>query len=569
MEKHDSVNRHVRVHDLAIMSDMRDEEPMIQFQRVPYRTAKPFARNESKKLAEALRDRLQKTRGALRNYVDAMHLANVGISPRRGSNVAPRRRLRGSARLGRGSGRTHEDTNNAVTQTNVDTTLDGKFLDSFHAARVPNNRSKQSSRPVSPISIAQLGVATCFLDEMKVWDIVFGEVIRQVHVNCRDRGSLLSKIRERFMDMFQLLFKIVRAQQNVLENYHKRYAQMRPRTGTVDKKYRDAKRKQEMETAVMHVKRHVRDVRRLQIRLEDLSTGLHPPEPRSGASSPGVRQKSIEWTTPAEFESTKEHFKALLLELGEFERETINFKRFMIGQDESSRSAREAMEKHKLKVMMREQEVRQQMEAAAMLQKHWRGTFERRTVIKALRLEREKERLREERLAHEEAERRYAEECERAAKRLQRYFRRQASMGKWFSSAEKVVAKRRKSVMLKRHKDMLERLGWRNYVEAARTIQRFWRHELWKGVAWRQKVLSRMRAELETKLIDSIDDESLKEETNKIIMLQLQQQQFKFLSRFSELRAQMSSVQHANSELLAKYHSSKRLHEEKLGMRSI
>jgi hypothetical protein len=66
--------------------------------------------------------------------------------------------------------------------------------------------------------IEQLSVSERMEKEQKIYDIVLHEIIRQVFVECQDRGVLLEKVTKRYRNLFDNIPTTINHMQQETEN---------------------------------------------------------------------------------------------------------------------------------------------------------------------------------------------------------------------------------------------------------------------------------------------------------------------------------------------------------------
>ena len=210
-----------------------------------------------------------------------------------------------------------------------------------------------------------LNIATTFMEEIKVWDVVLSEVNVQVSQRCKERGKVLQKSRERIFFILNFLNKVLRTQQMMITSFEERLEQTRPRTGTVDRQFRKVRRAHLGSIAAVQYTHHDREMKALVDRLDSLEDALKLGKANEIAS---LTDKS-----EADFQKAKSHFRSLLRSINSIEAESNRVKELFESDDVFGERAREVFDMHSRFLSEKKRRKQTEQRAATTVQKVWRG----------------------------------------------------------------------------------------------------------------------------------------------------------------------------------------------------
>ena len=412
-------------------------------------------------------------------------------------------------------------------------------------------RAHHLQRPGSAASVTILETALAVSRESKAWDIVFAECVRQVHNNCKERGQLLNAIRMRTTQTNELLTNIVAAQQQMLNSFQKRQTHMRPRTRTVERKYRRAKREKEVNALTEAIRDHQSKLDTVRSRLQGLGNSLLPGS-SNNADQAAFDAELQESRAHEEYERSKLAFRGLLSDLSRIERDGARFRAIVSGDSAADEAAREALELHRDFVADRVRRGQKLQAAALLMQAHWRGYWARKTEVvaarKLLRLRRLKE-----------AGLREIERQNLARLRVARWLQRLHGIFVMRENLHHVIEDERATKRLLRlrsktnHAQYRRNLHWIHYLQAANLLQKHARRYIWTKASWRNRWMRRVRKEAEDELLSRISDDETREQMRRTIALSLQEQEQNFFTKLHEMRDEMQYLERKieKSETLA------------------
>ena len=391
-------------------------------------------------------------------------------------------------------------------------------------------------RPETATNVHSLSVASTFFNEISIWEIVLGELNKQVRRRCKERGELLSKARSRIFFILDFLTKVMHAQQLMIEALGERCQFMRPRTRTVEAKFRRDRRKTLGKIAAAQYSRHEVEMGQLHDRLNELGETLQP------MTKTHVALDKSEY----EYEQARAHFKSLLRSIHAIESETDRVKYLMKAENEAGDRAREVVEAHRQCIEQKEREKQEALLAATKLQKVWRGMQSRRYAIPMARIEYQRRQLVALRL-REKREKEEREHLERiSATKIQRFWKHVRMKHHWNMSVGELKQQAARLAEAKRREEKSKIRGWRSYVKAANKIAAAYRKHLFNKLYWRRRVLEKHKQDMTTQLLDSIagvDAPAIKRRINQVISVNLQRQEHDYLDMVHALQLRITHLE--------------------------
>jgi hypothetical protein len=279
--------------------------------RVSPRSSKVYTRTETKVLERTLDQLMARSRYAVQNMRSALARQAVNGSRHTPSDDAPFRRRRQSSASHARTG-TKDDGKKGNNRRCRNSTTRGQ----------PQRNHHHPQRPRSASSITILETALAVSQESKAWDVVFAECVRQVHSKCKERGSLLNAIRVRNKQTCELLTNVVEAQQHMLNVFQKRQQHLRPRTRTVERKYRRKKAEMEVNGLTDRIRAHQVKLDHARARITQLGSQLGV----GMDTDQEFEEELAEMNAEREYESSKIAFGTLLEDLRKIEAENTRFR---------------------------------------------------------------------------------------------------------------------------------------------------------------------------------------------------------------------------------------------------
>ena len=410
-------------------------------------------------------------------------------------------------------------------------------------------------RPSTGVSLSVLALATAFTKETRAWDIVFAEIVRQLHSECKERGHLLNTIRNRFRQLQQLLLQVIRAQQRMLEAYHVRQQEMRPKTRAVDRAYRKARRAAEAADAVQRMQEHQAQLSHVRVRLERMEADLGSPADFGAAGapyavvgaagglasaatppSPGPSAQTRAQSKSLAYLEARQSFRGLLRDLNALEKQETRLKTIVSEEGAEAEAVREAMELHRQHVQERQRLKAKRLGCIVAMQARFRGNRDRkkkvapaRIALRQRRLAAEAERRRQEILAAKVRVARFFQHCYRRWRLLGLFERGLVKLRELERQAREGAAGDRKK------RDRNARISWRTYLRSCRRIQRAYRRRLMTKPRWRRRWMKNLKQEAEAQLLGRITDKEQRTQVQSIIRLHTQEQEELFLDRLKTL----------------------------------
>lgn len=528
---------------IAMQFQESDEVPsLIAKARVSPRSSRIYTRTETKALEKVLNDLMSQSRRAVQKMKTA--LATQAINGFRVGEASPSFSRRQSTARAKTIGQNNVPTHTRHSVSQQQSSSGGDKNKSF------------VNRPRSAASMTILETALAVAQESKAWDIVFAECVRQVHSKCKERGNLLNAIRVRNKQTCELLTNVVEAQQQMLNTFQKRQQHLRPRTRTVERKYRRKKAEMEVNQLTERIRAHQVKLDHARARIKQLGTqvGL------GIDAGKAFDEELAEMNAEREYENSKIAFSALLEDLENIEDESKRFRNMVNdsltsvegidpnvhgsterngkNSKESGSAVREALEMHRDFVMDKQKRKENLEKMATKVQAAFRATVARQTVIAQAKLAYQQRKLLEE--AKRKEEERDAARL-KVAKWLQRLShiwlfrdRLKGYIGEEREKLKQEILKRRKE--LRTNKIDRASLTWRDYLNAAMTIQRSIRRLLWSDPQWRRKCMKKLKEVAQKELLGGYSDKEQAARVRRTIALSLQEQEQVFFGRIEKLR---------------------------------